>query len=254
MGRRLPGWHIECSAISRKLLGQPFDIHCGGVDHIGTHHANEIAQSEAAFGMPLANFWMHGEFLQINAGKMAKSEGTFITLDTLKEKGFSPLDFRYLCLTAHYRTQLSFTWESLQASHQALSKLYSFVSSDNVGHVGCVEYEGRFLEFIDKDLDIPKAMALVWGLIDDKDFTDSAKINTLLKFDEIFGLKLKEHPLHSTEFTWPDKIVELKLARDKARKNKDFKKSDELRKQIEELGYEVKDTPEGQKIRRKISI
>src|SRR3989344_628835 len=144
-GQGFPGWHIECSAISRKLLGQPFDIHCGGVDHIGTHHTNEIAQSEAAFDTPLANVWMHGEFLLIDSGRMGKSEGNLLTLSELKKRGFSPLDYRYMCLQAHYRTQLNFAWETLLGAHQTLERLYNFVSSSKPGQVGCAEYEQNFL-------------------------------------------------------------------------------------------------------------
>jgi cysteinyl-tRNA synthetase len=135
-GEGFPGWHLECSAISRKLLGQPFDIHTGGVDHIGTHHTNEIAQSEAAFGVPLCSWWLHGEFLLIDEGRMGKSEGNAYTLGFLEEKGFSPLDFRYLCLSAHYRSQLNFTWESLGGAKTALSKLRNFAASGKEGSVG----------------------------------------------------------------------------------------------------------------------
>jgi len=251
-GEGFPGWHIECSAISRKLLGQPFDIHCGGVDHIGTHHTNEIAQSEAAFGVPLCNIWMHGEFLQINSGKMAKSAGTFITLQDLKDKGFSPLDFRYLCLTAHYRTQLNFTWEVLLSAHNALEKLSEFLSSEKPGQVGCAGYEEEFVEFLNDDLNLPKALALAWKLIDDKELPKEAKINSLLKFDKIFGLNFANPP--SAEHIVPQDIQMLIDQRELSRQQKDFKKSDELRKHIEALGYEVMDTAEGQKIRKKLQI
>lgn len=252
-GEGFPGWHIECSAISRKILGQPFDIHCGGVDHIGTHHTNEIAQSEAAFDLPLANVWMHGEFLQVNEGKMAKSAGTFVTLQDLMDKGFSPLDYRYLCLTAHYRTQLNFTWESVLSSHNALEKMYHFAASEKPGQVGCAQYEADFLEHINNDLNLPKALGLAWQLIADVSMPVEARINSLLKFDQVFGLRLSEPPTLFVNAQEDIKLAELVELRQLARKEKDFEKSDSLRQEMEALGYEVLDTPEGQKIKRKIS-
>lgn len=320
-----PGWHIECSAISRELLGQPFDIHCGGVDHIGTHHSNEIAQSEAAFDKPLAKFWMHGEFmsnihiLDANSGlnvqlennthvcpfcgyrnlikdingylkkedddevvlmvkckrcgkvfsgmikitKMSKSKDNFITLGTLKEKGFSPLDFRYLCLTAHYRTQLNFTWEALEAAHKALEKLRLFFTSvipsktSNLLNKdiqdGSIGYRTTFKNVINANLNLPQALALAWELIEDKTISDFSKRLTLLKFDEIFGLNLA-NPALQVNVIDDVEVNEFVVARQLARDSKDFKKSDELRKQIEALGYEVMDTPEGQKIRKKLIL
>jgi cysteinyl-tRNA synthetase len=244
-GEGFPGWHIECSAISRKLLGQPFDIHTGGVDHIGTHHTNEIAQSEAAFGVPLAKVWMHGEFLLIDSGRMGKSEGNLMTIDTLVAKGFRPLDYRYLCLTAHYRTQLNFTWENLQAANKALGRLYDFVLSAGEPAIGCAEYEQRFLEAVNEDLNIPKALGIVWELIGDKKFPAGAKLKSLLKFDAILGLNLLEPPLlQPTEI--PAEVQQLLDERATARANKDFAKSDELRDTIHKLGFDVLDTKDGQ--------
>ncbi len=266
-GEGFPGWHIECSAISRKLLGQPFDIHCGGVDHIGTHHANEIAQSEAAFGVPLANFWMHGEFLQINTSKMAKSAGTFITLKDLIDKGFSPLDYRYLCLTAHYRTQLNFTWKALAAAHNALEKLYSFASLNKAGQIGCADYEQKFLEAVNDDLNTPQALAVVWQLIDDKYMPAQAKLNSLLKFDKVLGLNLAESPaiiktplpavpgqvILSFEHL-PDHVIQDIASSAVARLRSDFKTSDEARKKVQDEGYDVENIPEGFKVKKKPKI
>lgn len=292
-GEGFPGWHIECSAISRKLLGQPFDIHCGGVDHIGTHHENEIAQSEAAFGVPLANIWMHGEFLVIpsltcvNCGfmfskpssivrvevakveneygkcpkceftndiKMAKSGGNFITLDKFKEKSFLPMDFRYMCLQAHYRTQLNFTWEALEGAHNALQKLYQFSSSVKPGQIGCAEYEQKFKDSINDDLNTPQSLGVVWDLINDKKIPVEAKINSLLKFDNVLGLKLNSSLEVFVDIK--DNLVLSKLTnlREEARKAKNFAKSDELREKIEALGYVVLDTPEGQKVKKKLNF
>ncbi len=257
-GEGFPGWHIECSAISRKLLGQPFDIHCGGVDHIGTHHANEIAQSEAAFGVQLCNVWMHGEFLLINAGRMGKSEGNAYNLDTIIQKGFSPLDYRYFCLGANYRSQLNFTWESLNASKTALerlrNKIFKILNSLNMsdsstdGESDLRSYYGKFEDSINDDLNIPEALALVWLVVDNPRLKNESKINLVKKFDEVLGLDLlkskdKEEPI-------PEKVEQLLAERQTARDMKDFQKSDELRKQIEDLGYTVKDTISGQQIKK----
>ena len=257
-GEGFPGWHIECSAISRKLLGQPFDIHTGGVDHIGTHHTNEIAQSEAAFDVPLANFWMHGEFLLIDSGRMGKSEGNTFTLDTLKEKGFSPLDYRYLCLTAHYRQQLNFTWEALEASHNALGRIrISLAGSKTAVPMNKTDdsqendYQQKFLEAINDDLNLAQALAVVWDLVASPKIDALKKRDLIKKFDQVLALDLLSIP--KTEWV-PPEVVKLQNLRDEAKKQKGFAKSDELRKQIEALGYEVMDTPEGQKIRKKISI
>lgn len=245
-GKGFPGWHIECSAISKKLLGQPFDIHTGGVDHIGTHHTNEIAQSEAAFGVPLANVWMHGEFLLIDEGRMGKSEGNAYVLKTVIEKGFHPLDLRYLYLTAHYRSQLNFTWESLQAAHTALERLYDFARTADAPKVGCAEYEQLFLDAVNDDLNIPKALGITWELVGDKNFPSAAKMQTLLKFDEVLGLGLGSPP----KIEVPSEVEKLMNQRQIARTEKDFKKSDELRDEIAEIGFEVSDTSDGQKVKK----
>lgn len=259
-GEGFPGWHIECSAIARKLLGQPFDIHTGGVDHIGTHHTNEIAQSEAAYGVPLANIWMHGEFLQVNEAKMAKSAGTFITLDTIKEKGFSPLDYRYFCLTAHYRTQLNFSWEALKSSKIALNKLYNFIIKDmgeqsGLGdHTGLlVEYENKFTDEINDDLNIPNALALMWRLVSDNKIKHNEKVKLILKFDQVLGLNIKKGPGVKVDII-PTELQNLLSQREMARKTRNYTKSDELRKQIEDLGYEVMDQPNGAKLKKKLKI
>ncbi len=250
-GEGFPGWHIECSAISRKLLGQPFDIHTGGVDHIGTHHTNEIAQSEAAFGTPLANTWMHGEFLLIDSGRMGKSEGNGYILKTIIDKSYRPLDYRYFCLTAHWRTQLNFTWEALDSAHTALTRLYDFVrQAGTAGSVGNTNYEAKFLESVNENLNIPKALAIAWELVGDKTISNPEKLASLYKFDSVLGLDLNNPPAIETREI-PDSIKKLAQERDEARKNKDFAKSDELRAQIEATGFLVLDTPEGQKIQNK---
>lgn len=190
-GMGFPGWHIECSAMSRALLGQPFDIHTGGVDHIPVHHNNEIAQSEAAYGLPLANFWLHNEFVNLSGGvKMAKSEGNFITLKTLQEKGFSPLAYRYFLLLSHYRTPTNFTWEALEAAQNAYNKIKKLVDSWPDGGKVNEEYRAKFIEKIENDLNTPQAVAVLWTLAKDKEVPLEDKKATAQNFCKVFGLGL----------------------------------------------------------------
>lgn len=250
-GKGFPGWHLECSAMSVKYLGQPFDIHCGGIDHIPVHHTNEIAQSEAAYDKPLANYWMHGEFVVINNDKMAKSTGNFITLETLKEKGFSPLAYRYLLLQTHYRQQLNFSWESLKAAQQGLHHLYRAVQELNknpftIEKNTLKNIEEGFLNLINDDLNMPGAMAYIWTTLQRRELD----IDTLLKFDEVLGLEIEKNIATSIEI--PPEVQQLIDERDLARKNKNYQRSDELRIKLEELGYEVEDTKEGTELHKKI--
>lgn len=258
-GLGFPGWHIECSAISTKYLGQPFDIHTGGVDHIGTHHTNEIAQSEAAFGKLLAKFWLHGEFLIIDESKMAKSEGNFITLDTLKKRGFDPLVFRYLVLTAHYRSKLNFTWESLKAAQNALNRLcinliemievglqLSYPHSEGSRTSITKQYRKKFLSYINNDLDTARALALLWDIIKSKKLNAETKYKLIIDFDKVLGLNLVNVKLQKI----PLQIIKLAKEREKYRKEKNFKKADELRKKIESLGWLIEDTPQGPKLKK----
>jgi cysteinyl-tRNA synthetase len=246
-GEGFPGWHIECSAISRKLLGQPFDIHCGGVDHVGVHHTNEIAQSEAAFDAPLCRYWLHGEFLLIDAGRMGKSEGNTYTLRTIIQRGLNPLSYRFLCLTAHYRSQLNFTWEALEGAENALKRLeraYLDLGKE-IGKIN-ENYQETFKKHIFDDLDTPGALTVVWNLLKDDGVSNADKKATLLDFDKVFGLglaDLKEEPV-------PEEIKKLAEERELARRNKDFKKSDELRDKINREGYELKDLEGGYKINK----
>lgn len=245
-GEGFPGWHLECSAIIHESLGEPIDIHTGGVDHIGTHHTNEIAQSESAFDKPLAKFWLHNEFLQLDGDKMAKSGGGVLTLEDLISKGINPLAFRYLCLTAHYRSKMNFTWESLQAAETTLKNLYREVSAyGNSAEEGSKEHEDKFLASINNDLDTPAAVAVVWDLVK-SDLPSGVKLNSLLKFDKVLGLGLEK----VSEREVPNEVHELVNQREKAREDKDFTKSDELRKQIAEAGYEVVDEESGQKLKK----
>jgi cysteinyl-tRNA synthetase len=251
-GRGFPGWHIECSAMSRELLGQPFDLHTGGIDHIPVHHNNEIAQSEAAYGTKLANFWMHNEFINISGEKMAKSEGNFITLKTIEEKGFSPLAYRYLLLGSHYRTPTSFSWESLGASATAFFKLINLVGLLNDGGHASPQYIKEFTEAIENDLNTPQALAVLWKMVRDKNISGEDIKATILDFDKVLGLDISSQSIKLQQYleAIPDQIKELAVEREDARDKKDFAKSDEIREQIKALGYDVLDTDSGQKLQK----
>ena len=246
-GRGFPGWHIECSAMSAKYLGDYFDIHCGGEDHIPIHHTNEIAQTEAARGTRLANYWMHGYFLQLDNAKMAKSSGEFLTLDVVEKKGFSTLAYRYFCFSAHYRTQMSFSWASLDAAQRTLNRLYE--TAWNWGDPGEVsaDYLARFDACLNDDLNMPRALAVLWELVRSEE-ADSVKKATLLACDDVLGLDIANWA--PAEIEVPDEVSALVQAREEARAAKDWGRADELRKQVSDLGYVIEDTKEGAKIAR----
>lgn len=250
-GQGFPGWHIECSAMSMKYLGDTFDIHTGGIDHIPVHHNNEIAQSESATGKPFAHFWLHGAFVNINGGKIAKSVGNTYYLRDLKDKGISPLAYRYWLLTAHYRTLVNFTEESVKGAQTALERLYMTVrelavTSKNDDVVGTIDigYQAIFHEAINDDLNTAKALATAWDLIKDPEISASSKLATLFDFDRVFGLNLKTAAEESA-LEIPQEVYSLIEQRNEARKVKDWKASDDLRLEIESLGYDVKDTNDG---------
>lgn len=254
-GNGRPGWHIECSAMAMNALGETLDIHTGGQDLIFPHHTNEIAQSEAATGKKFSNFWLHTGFVNMGNDKMSKSLGNIISLRDIIEKNFHPLSFRYLVLTLHYRTPMNFSWDALRASQTALFKIVDHFSRFKPKNDGKIndEYAQNFKEFINDDLDTPQAIALAWKLIRDEKVADSDKITTLLNFDKVLGFnleKLKEEFAESVKII-PEEIKLLAEDREKARKDKNFKKSDELRKIINEKGYDIKDTDVGYKILRK---
>jgi cysteinyl-tRNA synthetase len=245
-----PGWHTECVVMGAKFLGTPFDIHCGGIDHIQIHHTNEIAQAEAATGKILANFWLHGEFLNLEQGKMAKSEGNIITLETLIKKGINPLAFRYLSLNSHYRSKLTFSWEALKGAENSLKNLYDKIINLSEKKIKAKKpnkkYRKKFLEYIQDDLNTPQALALMWQIIKDKKISDEEKCATLLDFDKVFGLDLDrvKKPEIKKDIK---KLVEL---REKSREKKQWQKADEIRKEIEKIGYRVEDTKQGPKIKK----
>ncbi len=254
-GVGFPGWHIECSAMSVKYLGQPFDVHTGGIDHIPIHHNNEIAQSEGATGKPLANYWLHNEFVNTNTGeKMAKSVDNFLRLKTLIDKNYSPIDYKYLLLTSHYRTPTIFSYEALDGAKTAYKKLVKYFAEIKTYGKVSDDYQKQFKNFINDDLDTPQALALIWKLIKDKDISDEDKKSTIADFDTVLGLNIEKEAkkvLEKKTITKiPKEISVLIKKREEARKNKDWKKSDELRKKIEATGYLIKDTDTGPKIEK----
>jgi len=245
-GIGFPGWHIECSAMSTRYLGEFFDIHCGGEDHIPVHHSNEIAQSQACSGTTLANFWLHGYFLRLDNEKMAKSSGEFLRLETLVERNYDPMAYRYLCLTAHYRSHLSFSWESLDAAQRTLDRLRH--AAHDWGEAGerDVDFMDRFEARINDDLNTPKALALTWELVK-CDLSPAEKKATLLYFDEVFGLGLSEWIPRKTDI--PQEVLSLVDARQTARSQKRWLDADGLRDRVHELGFEIKDTSTGPEVR-----
>ena len=246
-GKAYPGWHLECSAMGYKYLGEQFDIHTGGVDHIPIHHENEIAQSKGFSGKIPANYWMHVEFLQIDGGKMSKSLINLYTIKDLEEKGYEPLVYRMFNFTSNYRAQINFTFEAMDAAKVALNRLREGYlkhaeGQEDVEDSIIKEYEERFLEAINDDLNMPVAMSVVWDVI--KNPKKSKKLqNLLLKFDEVLGLDLKNY--QKQENVLPEEIENLVQERNEARKNKNWAESDRIRDLLTEKGYIVKDSKEG---------
>lgn len=248
-GVGFPGWHIECSAMAMQYLGETLDIHCGGIDHVAIHHTNEIAQAQAATGKQYVRYWIHGEFLVMSAGKMSKSAGTFVTIDTLKEKGYDPLDYRYLCLGAHYRTQLEFSYDSLdfaKASRKGLKAKISALKQEAAAAKQAESQElqeakDNFVAAMEDDLNTAKALALLWDFVKGKAGAFE-KIQFVNFADNFLGLNL----LAEEKREIPAEAKKLLEERAEARKQKDFKKSDELRAKLLAMGIVVKDTPRGQ--------
>jgi cysteinyl-tRNA synthetase len=244
-GKGFPGWHIECSAMSSKYLGEQFDIHTGGIDHINIHHTNEIAQSECAFGKkPSVNFWMHGAFLTFKDGKMSKSSGKILKISDLEEKGFEPLVYRYFCLTTHYRKQLIFSMNNLEAANNSYERLKNILSEIKDDGKENKKYLEEFEKTINDDLDMPNALQVLWKLV--RDGKALGKIKTIKKMDEIFGLKL----LDKEKIKIPTEIKKLIEEREIARKEKNWKKSDKMRDEIKRKGYEVIDGKNGWEVKK----
>ncbi|MCQ2572163.1 MAG: cysteine--tRNA ligase [Alphaproteobacteria bacterium] len=254
-GRGYPGWHIECSTMAMKYLGERLDIHCGGIDHIAVHHENEIAQSEAFLGHKWVNCWMHAAFLQMKDGKMSKSKGEFLTLDTLIDKGYKPEHYKYFCLTSHYKTSSNISFEALDAAKNSYESLISKVkelkqlASDN--NAVDVEQENscinKFNSFMFNDLKTPQALAVVWEALRNPAMPPKSKLNFIEHIDKIFSLSLEKIIKETeTELVLPDEISRIIEQRQQARISKDWKTSDELRDVLLAKGYVIKDLANNQ--------
>ena len=253
-GLSYPGWHIECSAMGRKYLGEEFDIHTGGIDLIPTHHENEIAQSKGACGKMPANYWLHGEYLLIDGGKMSKSLGNVYLVKDFLQRGYDPLVYKLFSYSCHYRNKLNFTWDGIEGASKSLERLKNgyqthYTGKDEIDDAIINEYEERFHKAINDDLNMPSAMGVVWEVV--RNEKKSKKLaDLLLKFDTVLGLKIDEQKEQKQEEI-PEEILKLVEERKIARENKDWKKSDELRELIQEKGFEIKDTKQGVEIKRK---
>ncbi len=248
-GRGFPGWHIECSAMSAKYLSPWFDIHCGGEDHVAVHHSNEIAQTQACHGTRLANFWLHGRFLTTaDDAKMSKSAGGFLRMQTLIERGFDPLAYRYLCLTAHYRSELRFTFAALEAAQAALDRLRQAYASWPEGGAPDERFLARFRAEVDQDLNLPRALAVLWELVK-SDLPPAARRATLDRFDTVLGLRLAQP--RAPDEPIPEYVAALLQAREAARGVRDWPLADSLRDRLAALGWRVEDGVNGQRATRR---
>ncbi len=246
-GVGFPGWHIECSAMSEQYLDAPFDVHTGGIDLAPVHHENEIAQTSAAYENDLAHYWLHGAFLLIDGGKMSKSLGNAYTVDNLMEKGIDPLAYRYFTFTAHYRSALNFTWESIQAAQNALVHLRNMAR--DLDMPGAVDEESFavFLQRVNDDLDMPGALAQVWAILKDEHLSSESKAATLLQCDRVLGLDLERYVGQQVEV--PLMVQKMIEDREKARAKKEWSESDRLRNEIEAAGFVLEDGADGVKVR-----
>ena len=250
-GKAYPGWHLECSAMSYKYLGEVFDIHTGGMDHIPVHHENEIAQSKGFSGNIPAKYWLHVDFLQVNGGKMAKSLNNLYTLEDLSKRGYEPLVYRMFNFSSSYKMPINFTFEAMDAAKVSLKRLRDGylaheACDDDIDDSIIKEYETRFLEAINDNLNMPVALSVVWDVI--KSQKKSKKLaELLLKFDEVLGFNLKDY---KEDKNIPKEVIDLMNKRKEARENKDYEVSDKLRDEILSLGYIVKDTKEGQEVKK----
>jgi len=283
-GKGFPGWHIECTAMSVKYLGEVFDIHTGGIEHIPVHHTNEVAQAYGAFGRQTANYWLHNGWLMFDNQKISKSLGNSILVSDLLEKGFNPLALRYLILTSHYRTGLNFTWESLKGAQTALQRLYEIVSkchcekplnstrgklSDEaisrlprgetprndkndslLAMTKKNKWQEKFIEAISSDLNFPQAIAVLWEMLK-SDLLEEEKYKLLLDWDQVLGLKLGE--TREDREKPPEEVIKLAKEREKLRNEKKWGEADEVRKKIEILGWQVEDTAKGFLLNKKNS-
>lgn len=259
-GRGYPGWHIECSAMSMYYLGEQFDIHCGGIDAIPVHHTNEIAQSEAATGKKWVNYWMHGEFLLSDKGKMSKSSGEFLTMSVLTGHGYDPLDYRYFCLGATYRTQLQFSYQGMDGARTArlglvdrIAGLGDTVASGSEISEKAKAYMDQFDGFVCNDLATARGLSVLWNMLKDDGISNAEKKFVVNYIDQVLGLRLSEiKGKKESSQNIPAEVMELVEKRAEAKKNKDWAAADLYRKQIDEMGYVVKDTPTGPSLQKKM--
>lgn len=258
-GDGFPGWHIECSAMSMKYLGESFDIHTGGIDHIAVHHPNEIAQSEGATGKPFVKYWIHYNFLKVDGKKMSKSLGNFYTIEDVAKKGIDPLALRYFYLTSQYRKELNFTWEAVGSAQKSLIELRAQISGikDKVSERNTLSreklekvdaFKNRFDEALENDLNTPQALAVVWDLLK-SNVPAQDKYDLLMDFDDVLGLKLSEHRAAGFDVI-PQEIQDLVAKREALRKEKKFAESDIMRDEIMKRGYELEDTAQGARVKK----
>jgi len=240
-GVGFPGWHIECSAMSMKALGETFDIHTGGIDHINIHHTNEIAQSEAATGKPFVNYWVHHAFLMVEDEKMSKSSGNIYTVQDVVQKGFNPLALRYLYLQTHYRQEMNFTWEALEAAQTALNRLYQIVANLPEATTVSKKYLDNFFAVVNDDLNMPKAVSVVWEMLK-SEIADGEKHATILEMDKVLGLSVQDAKGNSeNKEKVPPEVSEMLKKREELRSQKKYQEADEIRNKIIEMGYKVED-------------
>ena len=272
-GRGFPGWHIECSAMSMKYCESPLDIHCGGMDHVRVHHTNEIAQSEAATGRPFVRYWLHGEFLVIDKGKMAKSSGDFLTLDSIQKASLPPLAYRMFCYTAHYRSPLLFSWDGLKAAASGLANLKKLIASEaekpDAGRPVPDEAVARilsaFFTALCDDMNMPAACGLLWTVVKDPSLAPEEKYRAVEAADKVMGLDLLSDDrkkdvitdmdengvrirLISASAVQPElarKIAALVADRQAAKRSRSFDKADEIRARLKEIGVDIKDLAGG---------
>ena len=242
-----PGWHIECSGISIKNLGEYLDIHCGGVDNIFPHHTNEIAQSESYLGHKWCNYWVHGEHLNDESGKMSKSKGEFLTLDLLKSKGYNPLSYRFMCLNSHYRKQLVFSYDALDQNEDTLNKLKTRISNivddNNYSEEDFNKYNNLFKEALENDLNTANAITVLYDVLKDSELSSNTKLELIKSFDKVLSLDLIKEVKVDKELE--EKVNKLIEERNNYKANKDYENADRIRGEIEALGVTIKDTREG---------
>lgn len=249
-GYGYPGWHIECSGISIKNLGEYLDIHCGGIDNIFPHHTNEIAQSEAYLGHPWCKYWVHSEHLNDKSGKMSKSKGEFLTLSLLKEKGYDPLVYRFLCLNSHYRKTLIFSYDTMDQTKRSFDKLLSKIESIQTGEMGQIDekivdlYQNKFKETLADDLNTASSLTVLYDLLKE-DTSGATKIELIQKFDTVLSLNLLQKKEKEVESSFKEYILSKIKERKKAKENKDFALADSIRNELLEQGVVLKDTREG---------